>query len=266
MATTPSDDEDSNQAWPGDFMPPELEELHSLSAKLGTKIDRERQQVKKLENMKRRMHGQLEERRRAQGIAGKHESMQAKFKRLQKMENRLEQKQTKLSEISATIAGLRLRINDLRQRREVRKQQNLRTQRLIAAKTKEIGVSLSGEAEESEVCDQLHAQLIATRAVCDNEAATFAQEWKAKTEKLASDRAQIHSKFQAQREKELVKESEGRREAQSAAVQGENAKQLLQKSTSARAREAYEKVKTLEQAFERMMENTDFEVRNETLG
>ena len=150
--------------------------------------------------------------------------------------------------------------SDLRQRHESRKQQNMRTRRQIASKRKELSELLVEEATESQRCDELHSKLIAMRTTIELETDSFSQQWKSKTRKLANDRARVHSRFQAKREKELLDESSRREKSRVvAANEALSLGNVSSGGVSFHARENIERVKTLEQAFERMMENTDFE-------
>ena len=150
--------------------------------------------------------------------------------------------------------------SDLRQRHESRKQQNMRTRRQIASKRKELSEFLVEEATESQRCDELHSKLIAMRTTIELETDSFSTQWKSKTRKLANDRARVHSRFQAKREKELLDESSRREKSRVvAANEALSLGNVSSGGVSFHARENIERVKTLEQAFERMMENTDFE-------
>ena len=99
----------------GSFMPPELEELHTLSARLTRKREQERHRIDKLETMKSQLASELIKLRQACGPAGPCRVRAAAgptdAKHIPRLENRLEQKQTKLSEAALVNAKLRLQIN-----------------------------------------------------------------------------------------------------------------------------------------------------------
>ena len=97
----------------GSFMPPELEELHTVSARLTRKRVQEKHRIMKLEVMKTQLTTELATLRQACGRAptGRSSSAPPSAKHVLRLENRLEQKQMKLSEAGLVNVKLRGKIN-----------------------------------------------------------------------------------------------------------------------------------------------------------
>ena len=97
----------------GSFMPPELEELHTVSARLTRKREQEKHRIMKLEVMKTQLTAELATLRQACGRAptGRSSAGPPSAKHVLRLENRLEQKQMKLSEAGLVNVKLRGKIN-----------------------------------------------------------------------------------------------------------------------------------------------------------